>query len=289
MADTTTTASPQTAAPIPPPPAQKPRPSQRRRLLTLLAAGVAVAVVLWGGYELLIGSRYVSTDNAYVGAETAEVTPLVAGPVAKVLVMETQDVKAGDPLVVLDDSDARIAVAQAEAALGEATRKVNAYFANDISLAGQVSARRADIARTDAQLASARSDLERAQIELKRREALIPAGAVSGDELTAARNRVDQAEAALTAAQAARSQALGNLSAAQAAHQANTALISGADVDANPEVAAARARLDAAKLALSRTTLRAPVDGVISRKNVEIGQQVQVGQPLMVVVPLSSA
>jgi membrane fusion protein (multidrug efflux system) len=288
MADATTASSP-AAAEIQPPPAHKPKPSQRRKMLTLLGIGVAVAVVVWGGYEFLIGSRYVSTDNAYVGAETAEVTPLVAGPVAKVLVMETQDVKAGDPLVVLDDSDAKISVALAEAALGEATRKVHGYFANDAALGGQVSARRAEIANADARLLSARSDLDRAQVELKRREALIPAGAVSGDELTAAHNRVDQANAAVTSAQAARSQALGNLSASQGAREVNTALISGADVDANPEVAAARARLDAAKLALTRTTLRAPVDGVISRKNVEIGQQVQVGQPLMVVVPLHSA
>lgn len=286
MADSTTSAS---AAVTTPPAAQKPKPSQRRKLFIYLGIATVVAVALWGGYQVLVGSRYVSTDNAYVGAEVAEVTPLVSGPVAKILVSETQSVKAGDPLVVIDDSDARIMVAQAEAALGEATRRVNAYFANDTSLGGQVAARRADIARTDAELGSARSDLDRAQTELRRREALISAGAVSGDEITAARNRVDQAQAALAAAGAARTQALGNLSAAEGARQANTALIADADVESNPEVAAARARLDAAKLALERTTLRAPNDGVISRKNVQVGQQVQIGQPLMVVVPLHTA
>lgn len=286
MADSTTSAS---AAVAPPLAAQKPKPSQRRKLLTYLGIAVAIAIALWIGYQVFIGSRYVTTDNAYVGAEVAEVTPLVSGPVAKVLVSETQSVKAGDPLVVIDDSDARIMVAQAEAALGEATRRVKGYFANDTSLAGQVSARRADIARSEAELNSARSDLDRAQTELKRREALVPAGAVSGDELTAARNRVDQAQAALAAAGAARTQAVGNLSAAEGARQANTALIADADVDSNPEVAAARARLDAAKLALDRTTLRAPNDGVISRKSVQVGQQVQVGQPVMVVVPLHTA
>jgi membrane fusion protein (multidrug efflux system) len=285
MADTTTSAPAPTAATA----SAKPKPSQRRKLLTYLGIGVAILVVGWGAYQLFIGSRYVSTDNAYVGAETAEVTPLVAGPVAKVLVTETQSVKAGDPLVVLDDSDARIAVAQAEAALGEATRHVKGYFANDTALAGQISARRAEIARSEAELGSARSDLDRAQTELQRREALIPAGAVSGDELTAARNRVDQAQAALASAEAARVQALGNLSAAQGARQANTALIADADIDSNPEVAAARARVDAAQLALTRTTLRSPASGVIGRKNVEVGQQVQVGQPLMVVVPLHTA
>lgn len=286
MADSTTSAPAATTTQAP---TAKPPISQRRKLLTYVGIGVGVLVILWVGYQFLVGSRYVSTDNAYVGAETAEVTPLVAGPVAKVLVSETQVVKVGDPLVVIDDADAKIAVAQAEAALGQATRQVKGYFANDTALAGQVSARRAEITRSDAQLSSAQSDLDRAQTELKRREALIPAGAVSGDELTAARNRVDQAQAALASAQAARTQAVGNLSAAQGARQANSALIADADVDANPEVAAARARLDAAKLALSRTTLVAPTAGVISRKNVEVGQQVQVGQPLMVVVPLQTA
>ncbi|HVY87613.1 MAG TPA: HlyD family secretion protein, partial [Hyphomonadaceae bacterium] len=96
-------------------------------------------------------------------------------------------------------------------------------------------------------------------------------------------------QAGLAAAKAALTQATSNLSAAQGARLANTALIADADIVSNPEVIAAQARLDAAKLALSRTTLRAPTDGVISRKNVEVGQQVQVGQPLMVVVPLSTA
>ncbi len=289
MADGSSSAPANTSTATAVPPVPKARPSQRRRLLTLLGIAVAVILVLWGAYQLLVGSRYVSTDNAYVGADTAEVTPLVAGPVAKVFVMETQTVKAGDPLVVLDDSDAKIAVAQAEAALGEATRKVKGYFANDTALAGQVSARRAEIARAQAEVASAESDLERALTELKRREALIPAGAVSGDELTAAHNKADQAQAGLAAAKAALTQATSNLSAAQGARLANTALIADADIVSNPEVIAAQARLDAAKLALSRTTLRAPTDGVISRKNVEVGQQVQVGQPLMVVVPLSTA
>jgi membrane fusion protein (multidrug efflux system) len=60
-------------------------------------------------------------------------------------------------------------------------------------------------------------------------------------------------------------------------------------VDANPEVAAAKAHLAQAELDLSRTVIRAPVDGVVARKNVEIGQQVQVGQALMDVTPIGSA
>ncbi len=82
----------------------------RRQLLTGLAAVVVVGVAGWGLYQVFIGSHHVETDNAYVGAEVAQVTPLISGPVAKVLVSETQTVAAGQPLVVIDDADARIAV-----------------------------------------------------------------------------------------------------------------------------------------------------------------------------------
>jgi membrane fusion protein (multidrug efflux system) len=258
-------------------------------MLTILGVVVLVGAVLYGAYELFFVANSVSTDNAYVGAESAEVTPLVSGPVAKVLVVETQTVKAGEPLVVLDDSDARIAVAQAQAALGEAERRVQGYFANDTALAGQITARQADIRRTEAVVASAQSDLERATTDLQRRQALVSSGAVSGDELTTAQNRLDQAKAALASAQAANAQARATLVTAVASRKINTALISGGDVNANPEVLAARAKLESAELALKRTTLYAPTDGVVSRKNVQVGQQVEVGKPLMLIVPIQNA
>ena len=249
--------------------------TRRRRLLIWLGAGVIVAAVLYGIYAFIFGGKTVGTDNAYVGAEVAQVTPLVAGPVAAVPARETQFVHAGDPLVLLDDSDARIAVAQAEAALGQAQRRVRGYEANDQALAGTLGARQADLARTQADLVRARTDLDR-------REKLSGSGAVSGEELTTAKD-------AYAAAQAAVNQAQANVRAAQGQRQANLVLIDNASLDQNPEVAAARARLDSAKLALSRTVIRAPMDGEVSKKAVQVGQQVQPGAPLMDVVPISAA
>lgn len=292
MPDTMRTAEPETPATEPvtaTTPTGASEPNARKRLLTYLAGGVAVAAVAFGGYEVAIGSHHVSTDNAYVGAQTAEVTPLVSGPVAKVLVNDTETVKAGQTLVVLDDSDARISVAMAEAAYAEAQRKVQGYFANDGALEGQVAAHKADIQHAQALVVSAQSDIERAKTDLDRRVALQPTGAVSDEELTAARNRYQQAVAALASAQAGLAQARAGLSAASGQKDVNAALIQGGDVEENPEVLAAKARLDAARLALSRTVLKAPTDGVVSRKNVEVGQQVQIGQSLMVIVPLQSA
>ena len=262
---------------------------KRRRQLTLLGGVVAVGVVAYGAYWLAFDSHYVETDDAYVGAETAQVTALSAGPVAKIFVVETQAVKAGDPLVVIDDADARIAVAQAEAALGQAERKVKGYFANDTALGGQFEARQADVARADAQIAAARSDVERARVDLSRRQALVGEGAVSGDELTTAQNRLANAQAALNAAQAVRAQALASRDAAIGSREANNVLISGVSVGENPEVKAAQARLDAARLSLARTVVRAPTDGVVARKSVQVGQQVAIGTPMMAVVPTAQA
>ena len=107
---------------------------RRRNLLALLGAVVVVGFVVWLAYWLLISSHYVVTDNAYVGANTAEVSPLVSGQVAQVMVVETQNVQAGDPVVILDDADAKIALAGAEAALSQAKRQVQGYFANDTAL-----------------------------------------------------------------------------------------------------------------------------------------------------------
>jgi membrane fusion protein (multidrug efflux system) len=244
----------------------------RRRLLIWLAVAVVVAALAYGAWWLVFGGKTVTTDNAYVGADTAQVTPLVAAPVAKVLVRDTQVVRVGQRLVVLDDSDARIAVEQMRAALGQAERRVRGYVANDMTLAGQLGARDADIVR-------ARADLERARTDLARRQALSASGAVSGDELTTARNAFATAQAALAQAQASRR-------AAEGARLANKVLISGVSLNDNPEAAAARARLAAAELALARTVIWAPIGGVIANKQVQVGQQAEVGVPLMDIVPV---
>ena len=273
------TATATTAAPL----------SRRARLFGLLGGAVLAAALGWATHWVLVDRGKVATDNAYVGADSAVVTPQVATDVKSVPVSDTQAVKAGQVLVVLDDADARLAVAQAQADLGQAERKVRGYFADQQALGGEVAAHTADVARTDAQIASAAGDLDRARVELGRRQALAASGAVSGDELTEAQNRLSTTTAALAAARAARVQAAAQTTAASGSRNANAALIDGASVETNPEVLAAKSKLAKAELDLSRTVIRAPFDGVVARKNVEVGQQVPVGAPLMEVVPVRSA
>ncbi len=266
------------------------RASNRRALLFGLLTVVIVVLGLgYIAYWFAVGRNHVSTDDAYVNADSADITPQVAGQVIKVLAQDTQPVKQGQMLVQIDPADAKVALDQAQAELDQATRKVNGYFANEQALSGQVAVRAADITKADAQIMSAQSDLDRARTELGRRQRLAQSGAVSGDELTQAENQERGAEAALTQARAAKTQAEANRGAAIGTQAVNTALISGAPVAENPEVAAARAKVAKAQLDFDRTTLRAPFDGVVAKKNVALGEQVQVGAPLMQVVPINRA
>jgi membrane fusion protein (multidrug efflux system) len=258
----------------------------RKRLFGLLGLGVLGAAILYGLYWLLIGSHYVSTDDAYVGADTALITPAVAGTVAKVHVADTDQVKVGDVLVELDNKDLGFAAAQAQALYGQAQRRVRQYQANTQSADATVAARNADLTRAAADIASAQANLERARVELQRRQNLAQSGAVSGEELTQAQTAVRNMEAALASARAAQAQAQAGKLAAQGTLAAQAALVEGAGVENNPEVAAARAAWQRAQNDFDRTVIRAPVAGVVAKRAVQVGQRVAIGAPLMSVVPV---
>ena len=260
--------------------------SSRKKGFMGLAAAIVIAAVGYGLWYYFVGSRYVSTDNAYSAAEVAEVTPSVTGIVQTVNVVDTQAVKQGDVLVQLDDTDARLALAQAEANLGQSRRRVSSYMATDEGLAAQVKAREADETQAQARLVAAQSDFTKAQVDLKRREALAKSGAVSGEELTNARNAMAQAESSLNVAKAAAAQATANRLSTIGAKKANAALTINATVETNPEVMLAKAKVEQAQVDLARTVIKAPVDGVIARRQVQVGQRVQNGERLMSVVPL---
>jgi membrane fusion protein (multidrug efflux system) len=247
------------------------RRKRKKRLVVLAGVVLTLGKGFWA-YEHFYASKFISTDNAYTAAETAQVTPAIGGIVREVRVTDTHYVRRGEVLVVLDDLDARLALEQAEAELGRAQRRVRGYVANDASLKAQLAARAADEKR-------AASDLARAEIDLERRENLAESGSVSGDELTRARNAHESAKAALA-------QARSNYSAAIGARSANAALIEGTTEETNPEVELARARRDQARVNLERTVIRAPVDGVVAKRSVQVGQQVQIGSPILAIVPL---
>lgn len=155
-------------------------------------------------------------------------------------------------------------------------------------LAAQVKAREADEKQAQARLSAAQADFTKAQVDLKRREALVKSGSVSGEELTNARNGVIQAEANLNAAKAAAAQAVANRLSTIGSKKANAAQIIDTTVETNPEVRLAQARLEQARVDLDRTVIKAPVDGVVAKRQVQVGQRVQIGAPLLSVVPLQN-
>ena len=276
------------AAPEAEAPAAKPKRHRKKLFLVLGAVALKVGIG-WAAYEIFGASHYATTDNAYVGSDSAQVTPRVEGAVAQVLVNNTEAVEKGQVLVILDDADARLQLAEAEAALAQAERRVKGWMANDRSLSAQISARAADQARARAQTQAAAADLERARLEYARRGSLEETGAISGEELTKSLNGLKQAEAAYATAKAAETQALANRSAAVSALDANQVLTAGLGVPANPEVVAARARYDKARLQVERTIIRAPVTGVVTGRQVQVGQRIQPGANLMTVVPVQEA
>jgi len=262
--------------------------ARKKRRNKILLGLVAAKIVIGGGWYMLHDTGHVSTDNAYVNADSAQVTPLVSAEVAEVRVVNTQIVHKGDVLMRLDDSDARLAVLKAQAEYQKARRGFSQTAANSGSLSAQVKARNADIGQAQAQLSAAEASFSKARIDLARRTELAGSGAVSGEELTNAKNAYSTAQANLALARAAVAQTSATSSAARESLAANQALIAGSTIDTSPEVAAAKAKLDQALLDLQRTVILAPIDGVVTNRQVQVGQRIAAGTPVMTIVPIGS-
>ena len=260
--------------------------SKRKKLLGYFALIVIIAAILYAIWAVFF-NHSISTDNAYVGAENAQITSMVSGQVAKVLVTDTAQVKQGDILVEIDNRDATIALAQAKAELAKAKRQYQQSSANSSSLSSQVIVRDDEINSAKAQVAKAQTDVDKAKQDYDRRASLAATGAISKEELTSAQSALHTAQANLNVAQAGLSQAESNRKAAMSNLAANDALIKGTDEDTLPDVLVAQAKVEQAQLDLDRTVIRAPVDGVVARRNIQVGQRVAPGTVMMSVVPIS--
>jgi membrane fusion protein (multidrug efflux system) len=270
-------------------PARDPKKvARRKRQIIGFASILAIAGGGWWTWTAFLAPKTEKTNNAYTNVEVAQVTPLSGGPVKAVYVVNTQPVQGGQVLFVLDDTDQRLAVNQAAATLEAARRKVRQLLVNDASLAAQVSVRQAAIQTAQAGVVEAEATLEKANLDATRRKALASSGWISHQELTNFLTLQRNAQAGLAEAKAKVSEAGAAASAAIEARQANRVLFDATTVETNPEVLAAKAKLDAAMVDLDRTVIRAPVAGVIDQRKVDVGQRVQAGAPVMVVAPINS-
>jgi membrane fusion protein (multidrug efflux system) len=233
-------------------------PARRRRALLIVAAVFILAGLAWFALWFFVFSTRVKTDNAYVGGNQVAISAQVPGTVVAILADDTQRVEAGQVLVRLDPTDAKVRLEQARSALAQAVRGVRQQTSSASS--------------ADAQVDAARLALQKADADLKRHLPLLAAHAESPEIVQHLRDGVAQARAALAGAQAQ----------AAAAHAA----IEGTDVARNPGVIQARANFNAAWIAAQRNAIYAPVSGYVAQRSVQLGNSVQPGQQLMTVVPL---
>lgn len=246
----------------------------RRRPLPLLLALAGVALVaVWGWRRYHFNLQHVSTDNAQVDGHITPIAPKVQAFVSTVRVEENQAVRAGDTLVVLDDRDLRVRLAQAEAELANARATGGSRRAPGQAQA-QLAASEAQAQSTAAAIASAEAADRKARADLERLRGLAARGIVAAQQLDAAQAAADAAAANL---EAARRQA-------GAAAEQVRAFAAGVGAAA-ARIASAEALVANARLQLTYTVLTAPVSGVIGRRAVEPGALVQAGQTLMSVIP----
>ncbi|HEY0293027.1 MAG TPA: HlyD family secretion protein [Hansschlegelia sp.] len=244
------------------------RPPTRRLLL-----GAVVLAALgfggWYGYDWLVDGRFlVQTDDAYVGADMAVMSPKVSGYVAQVAVEQNAQVKAGEPLVTLEDGDYRLAVAAADGKIATQTATVARFDK-------QIAAAAAQIAQAKAQVDSANADSARAAADFDRAQQLAKSTFGSRQNLDLAKADRDRSAAAVEAAKA-------GVTAAEANRDVLVAQKGEAERTL-AELATARAQR---QRDLDATVIRAPFDGVVGNKSVQVGDYVTVAKRLMAVVPL---
>ena len=245
----------------------------RRRGLTLIAVAVVLVGIGWGGWHWVNGRHFETTDNAYVAGNVVQITPQVGGTVVAIGADDTDHVLAGQLLVRLDPADARVALDQAQAQLAQTVREVRGLYANNATLQAQISLRKADLNR-------AQAEGTRLQDDVNRRAPLMASGAVGKEEFQHANAVVNTAKSSVAAAQAA-------LLAAQEQLAASQTQTDGTGIEEHPGVLRAAARVREAFLALQRMELVAPISGHIAKRGVQLGQRVAAGAPLMTVVALN--
>ncbi len=242
---------------------------RRRHFVLMVLLVAAIAGGGWFGYFWWTVGRFeISTDDAYVGADMTLLAAKVSGYVASVDVRENQPVKKGDIIARIGDGDYRLTV--------EAARnKVATQEATIARIHMQAGSAAAAIEAARAKVLSARAEETLTAASLARRIQLVKKEFASIQTLDNARAARDKAAAAMSEAQA-------NLATAQA----NLAVINAQAHEAEQTLQEMKTALAQAERDLSFTVVRAPIDGVVGNKSVEIGQLVQPGSRLAAIVPL---
>jgi membrane fusion protein (multidrug efflux system) len=253
--------APQTTEPAP-------RPWRR---IALIAAGILVVagLIIWLIYYLLVGQYFVSTDDAYIGADSTIIAPKITGYVTNVFVKNNQSVHAGQLLITIDNRDYKTALAGAKADIQAAQGAI-------LSDRAQLALQQATIAAAAATVEGDKAKLQFAQANDRRYASLTASGATTQQNSEQASTESQSAKAQLDADNAAL------LGANLQVNVLNAALS-----QATASLAQAAARAQQAALDLSHTAVRAPFNGVVGNKTVALGDYLQPGTEIMAIVPLN--
>ncbi|KLK90232.1 hemolysin D [Microvirga vignae] len=255
-------------------PAQEAAPAKAKSRKKPVIMALLLGALAFGGYEGFHwwseGRFMVSTDDAYVQADITILSAKVSGYVSSVAVTSNQSVRAGDLIAKIDDGDYRFALQSAKDKLATQQSSIE-------RIGRQIEAGRASVAQADAQVAAAKAEAERAASDYARQQQLARSDYTSRAALENAKATSDRAEANVKSAQAA-----------LAAAKANVDVLSAQQTEARRVAAELQTGIEKAERDLSFTEIRAPADGVIGNKAVEVGTFVQPGARLAALVPLTS-
>jgi membrane fusion protein (multidrug efflux system) len=238
-----------------------------RRIVTFAVLGLMlIAGSVMGLRMYTFSQHHATTDDAQIEGHIDPVLPRVSGYVREVMVKENQPVKAGDVLLRIDPADLQAKVDQEQASLANAQAAVSVAQA-------AVSSARAAVAHARADVTAAHTRQQQTSADLQRYQTLWDKEEISHQQYDAARAAAESSQAGTEASRATVDSAAAQLQAAERQVGA-----------AEAQVAQHQAALEAALLQHSYATVSAPVSGVVSKKDVEVGQMVQAGQPLLAIV-----
>ncbi|WP_394261336.1 HlyD family efflux transporter periplasmic adaptor subunit [Moraxella boevrei] len=229
---------------------------------------------------------HISTEDAYVNGNQVQITSQITGVVQAIGVNDTDMVKSGQLLVALDKTDNSLALETAQAQLKNAIRQFKIQSASVGQADASITQAQTAFNEINSQIDTAKVALKTAQADYQRRAQLVKMNAVSQEELQHAADKVATAQAQLEASLAKQNTAKTAIATAKAQRNTTLANIGDSNVLNQPAVQSAITNIQNAWLNLTRTQITAPVDGQVARRSVQLGQKINAGTPLMVIVPL---
>lgn len=228
------------------------------RKMVLSASLVVIGALILSMYSFNAINGHETTEDAYVDGSVVLVTSQTSGTVTKINADSTDVVKTGEILVALSSVDADLALNRAEAQLAKTVRLVRGQFSASSQMLANIKVREADYAK--------------ALADMQRRQDLVKTGAISAEDFRHTEDSVKVAQASLAIA--------------KEQFEANHALVDRVTVDQHPDVLAAAAQLRDAFVAKKRTQMLAPISGMVTKRNVQVGQRVTPGAAMMSIVAL---